>query len=139
MINDYKIILLDEASYDLYNKGYKLINDLDYYNEYSLKTIKGSSSKLPKQIAIEIINKHNFNKLTDIHDILKIELNINNKKEGLLLKLVCIPKNNSQYKEIPLNTKLGLAIYKKKIGSNFSYEINDMKVHGKIKSKIKEK
>ena len=70
---------------------------------------------------------------------MELEIIYNNKKRYELVTLVSIPFNDSKYKEIPLNTKLGLAIYNKKIGSSFSYYINDMKVSGKINRKMDNK
>lgn len=141
MINGQKFICLDDKAFELYNRGYSLVNKLDEFNEVYFKEIKAKCSNLNALplIVIEMIRKHNYDNLVDIYDNLELEIIYNNKKRYELVTLVSIPFNDSKYKEIPLNTKLGLAIYNKKIGSSFSYYINDMKVSGKINSKIDNK
>ena len=70
MINGQKFICLDDKAFELYNRGYSLVNKLDEFNEVYFKEIKAKCSNLNALplIVIEMIRKHNYDNLVDIYD-----------------------------------------------------------------------
>lgn len=91
-----------------------------------------------KQIRV-IEDKYN-DKLTNIGDIIKIEfVYSDNDRETEIVRLTgnYIPNMDSDIKEITLNSPVGRAIYKKKIGGSCSYKVSEKEVIINIIERVK--
>ena len=92
----------------------------------------------PKQ-RLKIINDKYDSKLININDIADIEFIYSvDDKERDLIKLTgkYIPNMDSDVKEVTLNSPIGKAIYKKKVGDVCSYTANDKIIKIKIVGKV---
>lgn len=78
---------------------------------------------------IEIIHKHNNPTLIDIGDVVTIEMNGDDVFDVILTGKYLA---NSKIGEITLNSPIGNAIYKKKVGDEI-----DISIHNNTKQKIK--
>ena len=87
---------------------------------------------------VEIVEKDENSELIDIDDILKIDMIYSpDDIEELIVKLVGGSAELSMdYQEVSINSPLGKAIYKKKIGEKYSYMVNNNQFDVLVKEKI---
>lgn len=103
------------------------------------RALAGQLTMLKNELMkVEIIDKHNNNDVIDIDDIIVADISYSeNSFEELTFKLVGGSVNReSDLDEVSLNSPMGKAIYKKKIGDTVSYIVEDTKMTIKIKEKI---
>ena len=91
--------------------------------------------RLKRAFVVERCNDPN---IVDIDDYIKVELNKFGSIEEDIIKLVggTPISDDLEYTEASLNSPLGMAIYKKRIGDNFSYSVRDNIISGKIIEKV---
>ena len=87
---------------------------------------------------IVIIEKHNNVEIIDIGDILLVDMQFSSDDiEELTFKLVSTVGNfDSDIQEVSINSPLGNAVYKKKVGEQSSYSVNGNNIGILIKDKI---
>lgn len=107
--------------------------------EESMRESRMVAQKINKMMAdkkrLKVITKQTFNyNVVNIGDILKIKFN-DDEIEIVKLTGKYIP-NENDINEISLNSPLGRAIYKKKIGTINEYEVNDKIIRVEIIKKI---
>ena len=85
-----------------------------------------------------IVEKSNDLDIVDIDDYVRLELNIFGDIEEEIIKLIGgTPETDDlEYTEASINSPLGIAIYKKRIGEDFSYSVRDNVINGKIIEKL---
>lgn len=103
--------------------------------EMAIVRLGKARERLKRAIIIEKINDPN---IVDIDDYVKVELNIFGDIEEDIIKLVggTPVSDELDFTEASLNSPLGMAIYKKRIGDNFSYSVRDNIINGKIIEKV---
>lgn len=87
---------------------------------------------------IVIIEKHNDPETVDIGDVIVVDMifSSNDMKE-VTFKLVGASRDfNAKIQEISINSPLGKAIYKKKIGDTCSYSVNNSNFSVLLKQKL---
>lgn len=86
----------------------------------------------------ELIEKHNDVDSIDIGNVLSVDMLFNNDEvEELTFKLVATNGgSNKNMKEVSINSPLGQAVYKKKIGDMCSYSVENNNISVLIKDKI---
>lgn len=87
---------------------------------------------------IQIVEKSNDEMIVDIGDVINIALSTENEQpEEMFIKLVGHKGNfSSEINEISVNSPLGIAVYKKNVGENVSYKVNDNQFNVAILEKI---
>ena len=163
---DHNKILLDEAGYKQFldeleklksksitiatkgNESYKdAVGDSWHDNfdfEQSMRESRTITNRIEKMQEdsnkIKIIRKENIGKdKVNIGDIVKIEIIYDEfDKEEEIIKLTgnYIPDTSEEIKEITLNSPLGKAIYKNKIGSICNYKVNDRVIKVRLLEKM---
>ena len=103
--------------------------------EMAIVRLSKARERLKRAIVVERCNDPN---IVDIDDYIKVELNIFGSIEEDIIKLVggTPISDDLEYTEASLNSPLGMAIYKKRIGDNFSYSVRDNIISGKIIEKV---
>ena len=103
------------------------------------RMLSGELQRLYEKLSrVEIIEKHNDTEIVDIGDILVVDLLFSEDDgEEFKIKLVGGEGNfNNKIDEVSINSPLGNAVYKKKIGEKAAYKVNDNVISVYIKSKI---
>lgn len=87
---------------------------------------------------VVIIEKHNNQEIVDIGDIILADMIFSpDDMEEMTFKLVGASGNfDSEIQEISINSPLGSAVYKKKIGDTCSYSVNDRNFSILLKQKL---
>ena len=87
---------------------------------------------------IVIIEKHNDQEIIDIGDIILADMIFSsNDTEEMIFKLVGTTGNlEAEIEEVSINSPLGNAIYKKKIGDTCSYSVNNRNFSILLKKKL---
>lgn len=100
-----------------------------------LGELKRNNEMLPR---IVIIEKHNNEDVIDIGDTLQVNMEYApNDSEPLTFRLVGMIGNvKDEIEEVSINSPLGKAVYKKKVGDNCSYEVNGMTINVNILEKL---
>lgn len=90
---------------------------------------------------IVIIEKHNNENIIDIGDTLQVDMEYApGDSEPLIFRLVGMTGSiKSEIEEVSINSPLGKAVYKKKVGDNCSYEVNGMTINATITEKFNDK
>lgn len=103
--------------------------------EMAIVKLGKARERLKRAIVVEKSNDPN---IVDIDDYIKVELDIFGSIEEDIIKLVggTPISDDLEYTEASLNSPLGMAIYKKRIGDNFSYSVRDNIINGKIIEKV---
>lgn len=103
--------------------------------EMAIVRLGKARERLKRAIVVERCNDPN---IVDIDDYIKVELNIFGDIEEDVIKLIGgTPESDDlEYTEASINSPLGMAIYKKRIGDNFSYSVRDNIINGKIIDKV---
>lgn len=103
--------------------------------EMAIVRLGKARERLKRAIVVEKSNDPN---IVDIDDYIKVELDIFGSIEEDIIKLVggTPISDDLEYTEASLNSPLGMAIYKKRIGDNFSYSVRDNIINGKIIEKV---
>ena len=103
--------------------------------EMAIVRLGKARERLKRAFVVERCNDPN---IVDIDDYIKVELNIFGSIEEDIIKLVggTPISDDLEYTEASLNSPLGMAIYKKRIGDNFSYSVRDNIISGKIIEKV---
>ena len=103
--------------------------------EMAIVRLGKARERLKRAIVVEKSNDPN---IVDIDDYIKVELDIFGSIEEDIIKLVggTPISDDLEYTESSLNSPLGMAIYKKRIGDNFSYSVRDNIINGKIIEKV---
>lgn len=103
--------------------------------EMAIVRLGKARERLKRAIVVEKSNDPN---IVDIDDYIKVELDIFGSIEEDIIKLVggTPISDDLEYTEASLNSPLGMAIYKKRIGDNFSYSVRDNIINGKIIDKV---
>ena len=103
--------------------------------EMAIVRLGKARERLKRAIVVEKSNEPN---IVDIDDYIKVELDIFGSIEEDIIKLVggTPISDDLEYTEASLNSPLGMAIYKKRIGDNFSYSVRDNIINGKIIGKV---
>ena len=103
--------------------------------EMAIVRLGKARERLKRAIVVEKSNDPN---IVDIDDYIKVELDIFGSIEEDIIKLVggTPISDDLEYTEASLNSPLGMAIYKKRIGDNFSYSVRDNIISGKIIEKV---
>lgn len=103
--------------------------------EMCIVRLNKARDRLKKATIIEKLNNPN---IVDIDDFVKVELNIFGSIEEDVIKLIggTPEMDELEYTEASINSPLGNAIYKKRIGDKFSYSVRDNIINGKIIEKV---
>lgn len=91
------------------------------------------------QSRIVIIEKHNDTEIIDIGDVVTVDITTpdNNNRNERTFKLVGMRDNSkAETQEISINSPLGNSIYKKKVGDNCYYSVNNRVFFVSIKEKL---
>lgn len=103
------------------------------------RVIEGELNRKYEELSrIVIIEKHNNEEIIDIGDVLVVDMVYSEDDcEEFTFKLVgSNGEFDAELPEISLNSPLGKAVYKKKIGENSFYEINNQKIEIFIREKV---
>ena len=103
--------------------------------EMALVRLGKAKERLKRAVIVE---KYNNPNIVDIDDYVRVELNIFGDIEEDIIKLIggTPISDDLEYTEASLNSPLGMAIYKKRIGDNFSCSVRDNIISGKIIEKV---
>lgn len=103
------------------------------------RIVMGSLQRMYEGLSnIVIVEKHNDGEIIDIGDTLLVDLAFSpDDTEELNFKLVGTGGNfDADVQEISINSPLGNAVYKKKVGEQSSYSVNGRTISVLIKEKI---
>lgn len=86
---------------------------------------------------VVLVEKHNDSEIIDIGDVLLADLHFSDDSEELVFELVGTSGNlNAEIQQVSINSPLGNAVYRKKIGDKCSYSLNNETVDVLIKQKL---
>lgn len=87
---------------------------------------------------VVIVEKHNDQQIVDIDDVILADMIFSpDDIEETTFKLVGVTGNfNAEIQEVSINSPLGTAVYKKKVGDTCFYSVNDKKISVLLKQKL---
>lgn len=112
--------------------------------EESMRESRSIATRIDEMLKKEkylklIIDDNKDEAIVNLNDIIKVKMIYSdNDIEEEIIKLTgkYLPEENNDYLEVTLNSPMGKALYKRKIGEEFSYKVNDNEIKGVVIKKI---